>query len=141
MSAVARMHGGSWDGTGRRAPSSLCGFGTDRRTVRKAPAFGAPNDKVVTFPSAGESPLRRPPAPALATFKGVDKVFAQSGHALVGLDLEIRRGEFLSLLGPSGCGKSTVLRLLSGLADADARRDHLELRSAANSASCSRSRR
>jgi ABC-type Fe3+/spermidine/putrescine transport system ATPase subunit len=30
------------------------------------------------------------------------------------LDLEIRRGEFLSLLGPSGCGKTTTLRLIAG---------------------------
>lgn len=36
-------------------------------------------------------------------------------HALQDIDLEIRRGEFLSVLGPSGCGKSTLLMLLSGL--------------------------
>ena len=30
------------------------------------------------------------------------------------LDLEVRRGEFLSLLGPSGCGKTTTLRLIAG---------------------------
>ncbi len=30
-------------------------------------------------------------------------------------DLELRQGEFLTLLGPSGCGKSTVLRVLAGL--------------------------
>jgi len=36
-------------------------------------------------------------------------------HALKDIDLEIRRGEFISILGPSGCGKSTLLMLLSGL--------------------------
>ena len=40
------------------------------------------------------------------------------GHpvaALQGLDLEIRRGEFIALLGPSGCGKSTALNCIAGL--------------------------
>jgi NitT/TauT family transport system ATP-binding protein len=35
--------------------------------------------------------------------------------ALTAIDLDIRKGEFLSLLGPSGCGKSTLLRCLAGL--------------------------
>ena len=30
-------------------------------------------------------------------------------------DIEVRDGEFLTLLGPSGCGKSTLLRLIAGL--------------------------
>ena len=33
---------------------------------------------------------------------------------LSGLNLDIRRGEFLTLLGPSGCGKSTILNLIAG---------------------------
>jgi NitT/TauT family transport system ATP-binding protein len=36
-------------------------------------------------------------------------------HALQDIDLDIRRGEFVSVLGPSGCGKSTLLMLVSGL--------------------------
>jgi NitT/TauT family transport system ATP-binding protein len=54
-------------------------------------------------------------APPLVTLRGVHKVFANQVLALEGLDLDVRAGEFLSLLGPSGCGKSTVLRLLAGL--------------------------
>jgi NitT/TauT family transport system ATP-binding protein len=52
---------------------------------------------------------------ALVSLRGVDKTFANNVMALSGLNLDIRPGEFLSLLGPSGCGKSTVLRLLAGL--------------------------
>ena len=54
-------------------------------------------------------------APPLVTLRGVHKVFANQVTALEGLNLDVRAGEFLSLLGPSGCGKSTVLRLLAGL--------------------------
>lgn len=34
--------------------------------------------------------------------------------AVCGIDLEVRQGEFLTLLGPSGCGKTTTLRLIAG---------------------------
>jgi len=65
------------------------------------------------LPSA--EPVIAPTGALLASLRGVDKVFGNSVTALAGLDLEVRDGEFLSLLGPSGCGKSTVLRLLAGL--------------------------
>ncbi|MDQ2853737.1 MAG: ABC transporter ATP-binding protein [Chloroflexota bacterium] len=51
--------------------------------------------------------------------EGLAKTFAlPSGEtmtALSGIDLELRRGEFVSLIGPSGCGKSTLLRLIGDL--------------------------
>ena len=40
--------------------------------------------------------------------------------AVDALDLEVRDGEFLSLLGPSGCGKTTTLRLIAGFERPDA---------------------
>ena len=45
----------------------------------------------------------------------VEQRFARGVTALAGLDLDVRPGEWLSLLGPSGCGKSTALRLIAGL--------------------------
>jgi multiple sugar transport system ATP-binding protein len=36
-------------------------------------------------------------------------------QVIKGIDLEIRKGEFMVFVGPSGCGKSTLLRLISGL--------------------------
>lgn len=35
--------------------------------------------------------------------------------AIKGIDLEVEKNEFLSILGPSGCGKSTLLRIIAGL--------------------------
>jgi len=38
-------------------------------------------------------------------------------QVIKGVDLEVRKGEFMVFVGPSGCGKSTLLRLISGLED------------------------
>jgi len=54
---------------------------------------------------------------AVVALRGVGKTFRNGTLALDGLDLEVRRGEFLTVLGPSGCGKSSALRIIAGLSD------------------------
>src|SRR3954447_3713859 len=56
-----------------------------------------------------------PRAGLAVSLRGVTKVYDSGVAALGPLDLEVRKGEFASLLGPSGCGKSTALRLIAGL--------------------------
>jgi len=51
---------------------------------------------------------------ASVAFKGLKKYF-EGVHAVDGVDIEIKDGEFLVLLGPSGSGKTTLMRLCAGL--------------------------
>ncbi len=55
------------------------------------------------------------PVAEIVSLRNVGKTFASGTVALQGLDLDVRGGEFVSLLGPSGCGKSTALRMIAGL--------------------------
>ncbi len=50
--------------------------------------------------------------------EGVSKAFGDF-HALDSVSLEIKKGDFFSLLGPSGCGKTTLLRIIAGFEDPD----------------------
>ena len=77
----------------------------DRSSVRTAAPTAPQRDAV-----AGQALLR---------LEGVSKVFTTEEvetHALAGVHLAIRKGEFVSITGPSGCGKSTLLSIL-GLLD------------------------
>jgi NitT/TauT family transport system ATP-binding protein len=65
-------------------------------------------------PPATTAPARKP---AVVSLRAVGKVFGTGTLALDGLDLDVRDGEFLTLLGPSGCGKSTALRIIAGLSE------------------------
>lgn len=49
---------------------------------------------------------------------GVKKRF-QDAEVLQGVDLQVNRGEFITLLGASGCGKTTTLRIIAGLESPD----------------------
>ncbi len=60
-----------------------------------------------------------PPSPPVVQLTQVSKSFGEV-RAVDRVSLEIRRGEFFSILGPSGCGKTTTLRLLAGFEQPDA---------------------
>ena len=53
----------------------------------------------------------------IVRLEGAGKTFGNGTRALAGLTLDVRAGEFLTLLGPSGCGKSTALRLIASLTE------------------------
>lgn len=54
----------------------------------------------------------------LINFRNVAMTFPNGVTALTGVDLTVKRGEFVTVVGPSGCGKSTLLRIASGLTSA-----------------------
>lgn len=61
--------------------------------------------------SGGERPTK-------IRIRGLRKRFQARGatvDALMGIDIDIREGEFFSIVGPSGCGKTTLLRIVAGL--------------------------
>jgi putative spermidine/putrescine transport system ATP-binding protein len=71
------------------------------------------NEEASSVEAAGE--LGGKPAVSL---RGVRRVFG-SVVAVDGIDLDIRDGEFFSMLGPSGSGKTTVLRMIAGFEEPD----------------------
>jgi spermidine/putrescine transport system ATP-binding protein len=80
---------------------------------------GAGVGQVSTVLGARPEVSTSPPVFPAASLVGVRKRY--DGHDVVAdLRLEVRSGEFLSLLGPSGCGKTTTLRIIAGLENPDA---------------------
>ena len=54
------------------------------------------------------------PSPAIE-ITGLTKSYDGTVHALNGVDIQIKRGEFFGLLGPNGAGKTTIINILTGL--------------------------
>jgi len=54
-------------------------------------------------------------AETVVSIEGVSKSFRTGVTALQDIALDLRAGEFISLIGPSGCGKSTLLRIIGDL--------------------------
>ena len=62
---------------------------------------------------------------AYIRFEKINKMFG-TNHVLKDIELDVEKGQFVTLLGPSGCGKSTLLRCLSGLEQVTSGRIYLE---------------
>lgn len=61
----------------------------------------------------GHMPLDRVADDIVIRLEGVSKRYGDK-EVLHAVDLDVRRGEFLTLLGPSGCGKTTTLKMIAG---------------------------
>ena len=55
----------------------------------------------------------------LIELKHIKKVFEDGVTVIEDLSLEVKKGEFVTLLGPSGCGKTTILRMIGGFEKPD----------------------
>jgi NitT/TauT family transport system ATP-binding protein len=64
---------------------------------------------LTTVPAPVEAPS------VLLRLEGVEQYYGEKIKILGPIDLDVREGEFLSLVGPSGCGKSTLLRIVAGV--------------------------
>lgn len=72
-----------------------------------------------TASDTAPGPARIADTNGAVTLRAVTKIFG-SATAVDHVDLDVRSGEFISLLGPSGCGKTTLLRMIAGFERPDA---------------------
>ena len=70
-------------------------------------------DSPVNLNSVNANSAAAIPTEALLQLTGVKKTYDRT-EVLTDINLDIKHGEFLTLLGPSGCGKTTLLRLIAG---------------------------
>ena len=55
-----------------------------------------------------------PESNTIIELKNISKSYDKETLVIDGLNLEVKKGEFVTLLGPSGCGKTTILRMIGG---------------------------
>ena len=68
----------------------------------------------------------------IVRLENVTKQFDQGREVIKNISLEVKEGEFLTLLGPSGCGKTTILRMISGLETVSSGKIYLDGRDVTN---------
>ncbi len=77
------------------------------------------DDRGSGHPAESATPSGRAAEPPDVRLAGLRKTYGEV-VAVAGIDLEIPRGEFFTLLGPSGSGKTTTLRMIAGFEQPDA---------------------
>ncbi len=112
QSAQARFAEALVDDPGTRADAKAAPLPETVPETQPAPA------SVETAPEPLPSPIEvhdtEPEPIPFVRFKGVTKTYDGVNLVVKQLDLDIARGEFLTLLGPSGSGKTTTLMMLAG---------------------------
>jgi putative spermidine/putrescine transport system ATP-binding protein len=101
-------------GIGNRGDRAVAGMPGDRQADLKQAASqvsGAGGDSSAAGLEPGHAASQ---TDCIVRFVGVTKSFDGSRLVVDNLNLEIRRGEFLTMLGPSGSGKTTSLMMLAG---------------------------
>jgi spermidine/putrescine transport system ATP-binding protein len=83
-----------------------------------APEVSPSDEEPPSSPSVASHARPAVAVAAALVLRGVGKRFQQQ-LVVRDVSLEIRRGEFFSILGPSGCGKTTLLRLIAGFEQPD----------------------
>ena len=102
--------------TGEAAPAirAAADAGAPRAVDVRGGAGPVPGTDVGTDPANGAIPA----SGSVISIRDLSLTFGEGEgavHALSHVDLEVRRGDFVSFIGPSGCGKTTLLRVIADL--------------------------
>ncbi len=85
------------------------------RTAAPPASVGATGKRQVLGAQSLPGICYRPLMQTIISITHLAKIYASGFQALVGIDLDIRRGEIFALLGPNGAGKTTLISIICGI--------------------------